>query len=216
MKTIRDRLPSAAYPGLEKVSNMNIAVFVSGNGTNLQAIIDAISCGEIKAKIRLVVSNNKNAYALTRAEKAGIEVFVLNHKDFRTRIDYDKEIIKELEKKEIGLVALAGFMRLLSPHFVRKYKNKIMNIHPSLLPAFKGTSGIKDAFQAGVKETGVTVHFVDEELDHGPIILQDIVKVDKNDTLETLEEKIHALEHKLYPKAIKLFIDGKLNSKTEN
>jgi phosphoribosylglycinamide formyltransferase-1 len=189
---------------------MNIAVFVSGNGTNLQAIIDAASRGEIKAKIALVVSNNKDAYALTRAEKAGVESFVLSHKDFKTRTDYDKEIIKELKKKNIELVVLAGFMRLLSPHFVREYRNKIMNIHPALLPDFKGTHGIKDAFRSGVKKTGVTVHFVDEELDHGPIILQEAVDISDEDTLETLENRIHKVEHKLYPKAIQLFVEGKL------
>lgn len=189
---------------------MNIAVFVSGNGTNLEAVIDAISRGEIKAKIALVVSDNKDAYALVRAKKANIETFVLSPKDFKSREDYDKEIIKELEKRSVRLVVLAGFMRLLSPYFVRQYKNKIMNIHPALLPSFKGTHGIKDAFECGMEMTGVTVHFVDEELDHGPIILQETVSIDGNDTLETLEEKIHKVEHRLYPKAIGLFVEGKL------
>jgi phosphoribosylglycinamide formyltransferase-1 len=189
---------------------MNIAVFVSGSGTNLQAIIDAISRGEIKAKIALVVSDKEDAYALTRAKKANIETFVLSRGGFKSREDYDKEIIKELKKHKVGLVILAGFMRLLSPYFVEQYKNKIMNIHPALLPLFKGTQGIKDAFEHGAKTTGVTVHFVDEELDHGPIILQEAVNIDKRDTLESLEEKIHKVEHRLYPKAIKLFVEGKL------
>jgi len=189
---------------------MKIVVFVSGNGTNLQAIIDAISRGQIGAEAALVVCNNENAYALKRAEKAGVETFVLNHKGFKSREDYDKVIIEELEKKNIELVVLAGFMRLLSSHFVRKYRNRIINIHPSLLPAFKGTHGIKDAFESGARVTGVTVHFVDEELDHGPIILQEEVKIDANDTLKSLEDKIHKVEHRLYPKAIKLFVEGKL------
>ena len=189
---------------------MNIAVFVSGNGTNLQAIIDEISQGKIKAKIALVVSDNKDAYALTRAKKAGIETFVLSPKGFKTREDYDKEVIKELERRNVGLVVLAGFMRLVSSYFIRQYKNKIFNIHPTLLPSFKGTHGIKDAFEYGMKSTGITVHFVDEELDHGPIILQETVKINENDTLETLEERIHKIEHKLYPEAIRLFTDGKL------
>ena len=202
---------------------MNIAIFASGNGTNLQAIIDAVSRGEIKAKIVLVVSDNKDAYALTRAKKASIETFVLSPKGFsaeggpasggKTREDYDKEIIKELQKHNIGLVVLAGFMRLVSPHFVKEYNNRIINIHPSLLPAFKGTRGIRDAFESGVKTTGVTVHFVDSELDHGPIILQEAVKVNENDTLETLEKRIHEVEHRLYPKAIRLFVDGKIKIK---
>ncbi len=189
---------------------MNIAVFVSGNGTNLEAIIDAISRGEIKAKIALVVSDNKDAYALVRAKKANVETFVLSPKDFKSREDYDRKIIKELEKRSVRLVVLAGFMRLLSPYFVRQYKNKIMNIHPALLPSFKGTHGIKDAFEYGMEMTGVTVHFVDGELDHGPIILQEAVSIDGDDTLETLEEKIHKVEHRLYPRAIRLFVEGKL------
>ena len=190
---------------------MNIAVFASGNGTNLQAIIEAISSRDIKnCNIALLVSNNKDAYALTRARKAKIETFVLSHKDFNSREDYDKEIIKELKKRNVELVVLAGFMRLISSYFVNEYRNKIINIHPSLLPAFKGTHGIKDAFESGVKTTGVTVHFVDDELDHGPIILQESVPIEKGDTLKSLEERIHKTEHKLYPKAIGLFIEGKL------
>jgi len=189
---------------------MNIAVFVSGKGSNLQAIIDAVSRGKIPAKIALVVSDNDSAYALTRAKKANIETFVLSPKGFKNREDYDKEIIKELKKRNIDLVALAGFMRLLSPDFVKAYENKIMNIHPALLPSFKGTHGIKDALEHGAKVTGVTVHFVDDKLDNGPVIIQDIVKVDGKDTLDSLEEKIHKLEHKMYPEAIRLFIEGKL------
>ena len=189
---------------------MNIAVFVSGNGTNLQAIIDAVSHGKINTKIALVISDNKDAYALTRAKEASIETFVLSPKGFKTREDYDKEIIKELQKRNVELVVLAGFMRLVSPYFVKEYNNRIINIHPSLLPAFKGTHGIKDAFESGIKTTGVTVHFVDSELDHGPIILQEAVKISENDTLESLEKRIHEVEHRLYPKAIKMFVDGKI------
>ena len=189
---------------------MNIAVFVSGGGTNLQAIIDEVAKGEIKAKIALVVSDNKDAYALTRAKTAGIETFVLSPKGFKSREDYDKEIIEELKKRDVNLVVLAGFMRLISSHFVSQYKNKIINIHPALLPSFKGTNGIKDAFEYGTKRTGVTIHFVDADLDHGPIILQEVVEIKENDTLDTLEEKIHKVEHKLYPKAIKLFTEGKI------
>ena len=189
---------------------MKIAVFVSGSGTNLQAIIEAVKDGLIKASIALIVSDKKDAYALERAKKSGIETFILSPKGFQSREDYDKEIIKRLKEKNIGLVVLAGFMRLLSSGFVREYKNKILNIHPSLLPAFKGTHGIKDAFESGEKKTGVTVHFVDEELDHGPIILQEAVNIEENDTLDTLGKKIHKVEHKLYPEAIRLFAEGKL------
>ena len=187
---------------------MNIAVFASGNGTNLQAIIEAASRGEIKAKVSLVVSDKNGAYALTRAKKAGIETFVLSPKGFKNREDYDREVIKRLKKKNINLIVLAGFMRLVSPYFVKEYRNKILNIHPALLPAFKGTHAIRDAFKAGVKETGVTVHFVDEELDHGPVILQETVAIEKSDTPDTVEEKIHKIEHRLYPKAIQMFVEG--------
>jgi phosphoribosylglycinamide formyltransferase-1 len=189
---------------------MNIAVFVSGNGTNLQAIIDSVSRGEIAVKITLVVSDNKDAYALTRARNANIGTLVLSPKDFKKREDYDSEIIKELQKRDVDLVVLAGFMRLVSSHFVRVFKLRIMNIHPALLPSFKGTHAIKDTFEYGVKRTGVTIHFVDDELDHGPIILQETVNVEENDTLESLEEKIHKVEHRLYPEAIRLFTEGKI------
>ena len=192
---------------------MNIAVFVSGSGTNLQAIIDTVSRDEIPAKITLVVSDNKDAYALTRAKNANIETFLLSPKDFKKREDYDSEIIKELQKRDVDLVVLAGFMRLVSSHFVRAFKLRIMNIHPALLPSFKGTHAIKDAFEYGMKRTGVTIHFVDDELDHGPIILQETVNVEENDTLESLEEKIHKVEHRLYPEAIRLFTEGKIEIK---
>jgi len=192
---------------------MNIAVLVSGNGTNLQAIINRVKKGFISAKIALVVSDNPGCYALKRAQKAGIETFVLRPKGFKSREAYDRELVKKLKEKKIGLVVLAGFMRLISPFFVREYKNKIMNIHPSLLPAFKGTHGVRDAFNYGVKVAGVTVHFVDEELDHGPIILQSAVKVKKGDTEESLHKRIHKEEYTLYPKAIKLFVEGKLKIK---
>ncbi len=144
---------------------MKIAVLCSGSGTNLQAIIDSVKSGYIPANIALVVSDNKKAYALERAKKSGIETLVLNPKDFKSREDFDKEIIKNLKKKNVELVVLAGFMRLLSRHFIEEYRNRIMNIHPALLPAFKGTRGIKDALECGAKVTGPTVHFVDEELD---------------------------------------------------
>jgi len=187
---------------------VNIAVFVSGNGSNLQAIIDAVERREIKCVIALVVSDKKDAHALTRARNAGIETFVLDPAGFSSREEYDKAIIKELECRGVQLVVLAGFMRLLSAYFVKKYKGRIINIHPALLPSFKGTHGIRDAFNAGVKVTGVTVHFVDEELDHGPIIAQEAVRI-QDDTLESLEEKVHRVEHRLYPKVIKALVEKK-------
>lgn len=188
----------------------NIAVFCSGNGTNLQAIIDAVKSGYIKANLALVVCDNPDAHALGRAKKAGIETLLLMKKNFKTREDYDREIMRKLEEKSVDLVVLAGFMRLLSPHFVNKYRNKILNIHPALLPSFKGTNGVRDALDYGVKVTGPTVHFIDEDLDSGPIIIQEPVEVKDDDTEETLSERIHGKEHIIYPKAIKLFVEGKL------
>lgn len=189
---------------------MNIAILCSGSGTNLQAIIDSVKSGYIPAKIALVVSDNKDAFALERAKKAGIETLVLNKKDFKTREDFDKEVIKNLKKKDVGLVVLAGFMRLLSPYFIKEYKHRIMNIHPALLPSFKGTHGIKDALEYGAKVTGPTIHFVDEDLDHGPIILQKAVEIKDDDTEEVLLDRVHKEEHRIYPEAIKLFVEGRL------
>ena len=189
---------------------MNIAVLCSGNGSNLQAIIDSVKKGYIPARIAIVVSDNKDAFALKRAAKAGIETLVLNPKDFGTRETFDKEVIKNLRKQEVGLVVLAGYMRLLSGHFIKEYEGRIMNIHPALLPSFKGTHGIKDALEYGVKVTGPTVHFVDEKLDHGAIILQRAVEIKDDDTESALLARVHAEEHKIYPEAIKLFVEGKL------
>lgn len=192
---------------------MNIAILCSGNGTNLQAIIDGVRSGQIPARIALVVSDNKYAFALKRAEKAGIETLVVEKKDFKSREDLDKAITSGLKQKKVELVVLAGFMRLLSPQFVKEYKNRIINVHPALLPSFKGTRGIKDALDYGVKVTGVTVHFVDEKLDNGPIISQAAVEIKEDDTEESLLERIHKEEHRLYPEAVKLFVEGKLKIK---
>lgn len=189
---------------------MNIAVLCSGSGTNLQAIIDNVKSGYIPAKIALVLSDKQDAFALERAKSAGIETIVLNSRDFKTREDFDKEVVKNLKKRDVGLVVLAGFMRLLSPYFIKEYKNRIMNIHPALLPAFKGTNGIKDALDYGVKVTGATVHFVDEHLDNGPIILQKCVEIKEGDTENALLERVHREEHKIYPEAVKLFAEGRL------
>ncbi len=189
---------------------MNIAVFCSGNGTNLQAIIDAQKKGHIKGELRLVVSDIKGCFALMRAEKAGIKTLLVERKDFKSKKEFEQEISRNLEREKIDLIVLAGYMKLLSADFVKKYKNRILNIHPALLPAFKGTHGIGDAFRYGVKVTGATVHFVTEDMDGGPIILQSPVKVTEDDTEETLGEAIHREEHKIYPRAIQLFIEGRL------
>jgi phosphoribosylglycinamide formyltransferase-1 len=137
-------------------------------------------------------------------------VALVKREDFATRNDFEQKIIQHLEENDIGLIVLAGFMRILGPDLVIRYKDRILNIHPALLPAFRGAHAIKDAFDYGVKVTGVSVHFVDEKMDHGPIILQAPVEIKEADTLESLETKIHKVEHKIYPQAIKLFIEGKL------
>ena len=189
---------------------MNIAVFCSGNGTNLQAIIESREKGHIKADIGLVVSDTPDCYALTRARDAGIKTLVVERKNFKTKKDFEAQILKALKKENIGLIVLAGYMRMLSADFIGAYENKILNIHPALLPSFKGIQGIKDAFEYGVKITGPTVHFVTKDMDAGPVILQSPVKVTEDDTEETLAEAIHAEEHKIYPRAIQLFVEGKL------
>jgi phosphoribosylglycinamide formyltransferase-1 len=192
---------------------MNIAVFVSGNGTNLQAVIDAAKRGYIRSKIALVVSDNKRAYALKRAEKAGLKTLVLDPGDFGSREDFDKEIVKNLKRCGVGLVALAGYMRLLTPYFIKEYRNRILNVHPALLPSFRGKDAVKDALDYGVKVTGPTVHFVTEKIDSGPIVSQAAVLVKDGDTEESLRERIHKEEYKIYTKAIKDFVEGRLKIK---
>lgn len=189
---------------------MNIAVFASGRGTNFSAIIRATKLGKINANLSLLVCDNPGAPAIGRAQRAGIKVAKVLREDFGAKKDFENRIIQHLQENKIDLIVLAGFMRVLSPDFVAQYKNKIINIHPALLPSFKGTQSIKDAFEYGVKVTGVTVHFVDEKMDHGPIILQAAVKIEEDDTQESLEAKIHKTEHKLYPEAIRLYVEGKL------
>lgn len=190
---------------------MNFAVFVSGLGSNLQAIMEAVKKGDIKADLVLVISDQKDAFALKRAQKAGIKPVYIDPRECSSREEFDRKAVQHLKEAKVDFIVLAGFMRILSPWFINEYQNKILNIHPSFLPDFKGTHAIRDAFKAGVKETGVTVHFVDEKVDHGPVILQKKVTVTGKDTLESLEEKIHEVEHKLYPKAISMFVSGKLN-----
>ncbi|MFA6349781.1 MAG: phosphoribosylglycinamide formyltransferase [Candidatus Omnitrophota bacterium] len=189
---------------------MNIAVFASGRGTNFASIIRAAKKGKIKAEIALLVCDNPRAGAIARAKRAGIKVALIKREDFTSKQDFESKIIANLNENNIQLIVLAGFMRMFSSEFVIKYRNRMINVHPALLPAFKGTQGIKDAFDYGVKSTGITVHFVDELMDHGPIILQQAVKIEETDTVEALERKIHKAEHKLFPQAIQLFVDGKL------
>jgi len=192
---------------------MNIAVFASGRGTNFAAIIRAVKSGKIKANLSLLVCDNPSAGAIKKAKLAGIAVGLIQRGDFASRQEFEAEIIRYLQAKKIKLIVLAGFMRILSNDFVLRFKNKIINIHPSLLPAFKGSHAILDAFNYGARITGVTVHFVDELMDHGPIILQQALRIEENDTAESLEAKIHKIEHRLYPEAVKLCVEGMLRIK---
>ena len=185
-----------------------LGVLCSGRGTDLQSIIDAIDSGYLDAQISIVLTDKPNVGALARAEKAGIKNLCVDRKNFSTRADFEAELLKHLEG--VDLVILAGFMRILSAEFVRRYEGRLMNIHPSLLPAFPGAHAHRDVLAYGAKISGCTVHFVDEGTDSGPIILQAAVEVFEDDTEETLAARVLEQEHKIYPRAIKLFIDGRL------
>ena len=195
-----------------KTTGVNFAVFCSGQGTNLQAMIDAAKKKRISAKLALVVCDNPGAHAIERARRAGIPVAVFDPEDFASKKELEAAVIGELNRGKIRLIALAGYMRILSDDFVRRYKNRILNIHPALLPAFRGGQAIKDALKYGVKVTGATVHFVSEEVDAGPIVLQAVCPVKNNDSEKTLLARVHKLEHKIYPEAIELFARGKLKA----
>ncbi|HII93302.1 MAG TPA: phosphoribosylglycinamide formyltransferase [Methanosarcina sp.] len=195
---------------------VKIAVLVSGRGSNLQAIMDSIEKGYIKnATINVVISNKANAYALERARDHGIDAVFLDPGEY-DRDEYDKAILDVLSQYNIDLLLLAGYFRLLGNEIIIAYKNRIMNIHPSLLPAFKGLHAQKQAFEYGVKVAGCTVHFVDEGLDSGPIIIQKCVPVLTGDTEETLTARILEQEHVIYPEAVRLFTEGKLKIEGRN
>ena len=187
---------------------INLAVFCSGFGSNFQAIIDAVQRKKLSANIVLMVCDNPKAAALGRAHKHQIPVVLISPKLFWDRKSYEQVIVRILKSQSIDLVVLAGFMRILTPYFVNVYRDKIVNIHPSYLPQFKGAHAIRDAFEAKVKETGVTVHLVTKKVDAGPVILQKKVKILKNDTFVSLEKRIHSVEHKLYPPAIRKYINS--------
>jgi len=188
----------------------NIAVLVSGRGSNLQAIIDSIEADYLKAQIAVVISDVENAYALERARRHEIEAVFIDPKRFTSKELYEKEIIRLLKNHGVELILLAGYMRIVGDVLLSAYKNRILNIHPSLLPAFTGLHAQKQAFDYGVKVAGCTVHFVDETLDRGPIILQRCVEIKEDDTPETLADRILEQEHKIYPEAVKLFVENRL------
>ena len=193
----------------------SFAVFISGNGSNLQAIIDATLNGEIEGKICCVLSNKKEAYGLVRAKKAKIPTVIIEHDNFKKREDFDDALVESLEKYKPDLIVLAGFMRILTPNFIKPYRGKLINIHPSLLPKYPGLNTHQKVIDNNDPEHGVTVHFVDENLDSGPICAQSSMKVKSKD-IEELEKSIHELEHKLYPKVIQDFAKGNLKLRKEN
>jgi len=190
---------------------LSLAVLISGGGTNLQAIIDAIETRALDAKIQFVLSNKADASGLARAQKHGIPTEVLDHKAYPNREAYDHAVVDLLRGRGVELVVLAGFMRLLSPVFINAYSNRIMNIHPALLPSFPGLHVQKKAVEHGVRFAGCTVHFVNEECDEGPIIIQAVVPVFPDDTDETLAARILKQEHRIYVRAIQLYAEGRLH-----
>lgn len=189
---------------------VSIAVLISGSGTNLQSIIDAVEGKRLDAKIEIVLSNIADAFGLERAKKHGVSTVVLDHKSYSSREAYDQAVVELLQKRGVELVVLAGFMRLLSPVFIKAYSNRIMNIHPALLPSFPGLQVQKKAVEHGVRFAGCTVHFVNEECDEGPIIIQAVVPVFADDTEETLGARILKQEHRIYPQAIQLYAENRL------
>ena len=196
----------------------NLGILISGRGSNMESILKAIKKQKIPINPAVVISNKSNAKGLAIAKKMGVQTVVIDSSKYKgKRLQFDKEIITTLRKYKVtptnGLVCLAGFMRIISPYFIKEYKNKILNIHPALLPAFPGLDAQKQAIEFGAKYSGCTVHFVDEGVDTGPIIIQEIVKIRNNDTEKTLTKKILAKEHEIYPKAVELFAKKKLSIK---
>ena len=188
--------------------NRRIGVLISGRGSNLQAIIDSVAGGRLDATIAVVISNRADAAGLDRAQRAGIETLRIDHRPYASREAFDRAVAGELRKRDVALVCLAGFMRLLSAEFVDAFPNRILNVHPSLLPAFPGLNGQAQAWEYGVKVSGATVHVVTAELDAGPIVRQAVVPVEPADTADTLAARILAAEHRIYPEAIGVMLDG--------
>ncbi len=181
---------------------LNIVVLISGSGSNLQAIIDAIADGKLHARITAVISNRPHVKGLQRARDAGIPAETLDHTDFDSRESFDQSLIKLIDQYQPGLVVLAGFMRILTDDFVSHYDGRMLNIHPSLLPEFRGLNTHQRALDANVRQHGVSVHYVSNELDGGPLVLQAVIDVNENDTAETLQQKVHQQEHIIYPMVI--------------
>lgn len=187
-----------------------LGILCSGRGSNMQSILAAVESGEIKAKVGIVLTDKPEARALILARENGIKAVCINRKECIDQQEFEEKLVTELRAAGVTLVVLAGFMRILSPYFVGEYRHQILNIHPSLLPSFGGAHAHRDVLAYGTKVSGCTIHFVDEGMDHGPIILQDTVPVMDDDTEETLAARVLKKEHVLYPRAIQLYVDGKL------
>lgn len=188
----------------------NVVVLISGSGSNLQALIDSIAHDGNPARIAAVISNRADAYGLTRAQNAGIATAVLDHKQFDGREAFDSALIEAIDAFDPQLVVLAGFMRILTPGFVNHYSGRLLNIHPSLLPKYKGLHTHQRALEAGDSEHGCSVHFVTEELDGGPLVVQAVVPVLADDSAESLAQRVHGQEHLIYPLAVRWFAEGRL------
>lgn len=197
------------------MKNVKIAVMISGGGTNLQSLIDGVHNKSVGGEIVLVVSNREDAYGLTRAKSNGIKSIVINRKQYKSNSEYEQSLVNTLEEAKVELIVLAGYLAFVPIEVIKKYENRIINIHPSLIPSFcgKGFYGEKvhqEVINRGVKITGATVHFVNKEMDGGPIIIQKDVKVDFDDTAESLQKKVLKVEHEILPLAVRLFIDDRL------
>ena len=189
---------------------LSLAILLSGNGTNFQAIVDSIDNGQLKAVIKVVISNNKDAFGLKRARNHNIKNLCINHKDFADRESYDQKLMETIEQENVDFIVLAGFMRILGSNFVKNFPNKIINIHPSLLPKYPGLNTHKKVLENKDKEHGVTVHLVDEGLDSGPIIGFTKILVEDDEKENDLENKIHKIEHFIYPKILSEFQEGRI------
>jgi phosphoribosylglycinamide formyltransferase-1 len=198
---------------LSQTPPLPIVVLISGSGSNLQAIIDAIAAGQVNAKIRAVISNKADAYGLKRAQQADIPTEVLNHQDYESREAFDQALMQSIDRYQPGLIILAGFMRILTEKFVQHYLGKMLNIHPSLLPKYQGLNTHQRVLDANDDVHGVSVHFVTPELDGGPVILQATVPVNPDDSAETLAQRIHQQEHIIYPLVIDWFAQERLAMK---
>ena len=192
------------------MGKLRLGVLASGRGSNLQSIMDAAAAGKINAEVAVVISDNKDAFALERARKAGIPALHVNPKNFGSKEEYERAIIKLLKEHNVKLVCLAGYMRIVGKVILESFPNRVINIHPALLPSFPGLHGQQQAWEYGVKYSGCTVHFVDEGMDTGPIIIQAVVPVFDDDTADTLAARILEQEHIIYPEAIGLLAEGRL------